>query len=65
MQGTVATFDPDTRSGTVLLDDGARLEFPPAAFDASGLRLLRLGQRVRIEHDPAGRVVRVTLTTFP
>ena len=37
MQGTVATFDEDTRTGTVLLDDGAQLHFPAAAFDASGI----------------------------
>jgi 2-phospho-L-lactate guanylyltransferase len=48
MQGTVASFDPDVRSGTVLLDDGTELIFPAAAFDASGLRLLRQGQRVRL-----------------
>jgi cold shock CspA family protein len=49
MQGTVATFDPDTRSGTLLLDDGTRLPFGAEAFDRSGLRLLRLGQRLSIE----------------
>jgi 2-phospho-L-lactate guanylyltransferase len=64
MQGTVASFDPSVRSGTLLLDDGTRLEFPPAAFDASGLRLLRLGQRVRVERAADGRVSRVTLVTF-
>lgn len=64
MQGTVATYDPKTRSGTLLLDDGTELTFPAAAFDASGLRLLRLGQRVRVEHDESGRIVRVTLPTF-
>ncbi|MFY1633368.1 cold-shock protein [Solwaraspora sp. WMMB335] len=64
MQGTVATYDSATRSGTVLLDDGAELAFPAAAFDASGLRLLRLGQRVRIEHDESGHVKRITLPTF-
>ena len=55
MQGTVATFDAATRSGSLLLDDGTELRFPAAAFDASGLRLLRLGQRVRIEHRPRRR----------
>jgi 2-phospho-L-lactate guanylyltransferase len=48
-QGTVASFDPARRSGTVLLDDGTQLGFDAPAFDASGLRLLRLGQRVRLE----------------
>lgn len=64
MQGTVATYDPSTRSGVLLLDDGTELAFPARAFDASGLRLLRLGQRVRIERDAAGEVVRVTLPTM-
>jgi hypothetical protein len=64
MQGTVATFDPVTRTGTLLLDDGTELAFPAAAFDASGLRLLRLGQRVRVEHDDSGQIKRITLPTF-
>ena len=61
MQGTVATFDAQTRSGTLLLDDGSELSFPAAAFDASGLRLLRLGQRVTIAADPGGTVTKVEL----
>ncbi|HET6214514.1 MAG TPA: cold-shock protein [Micromonosporaceae bacterium] len=65
MQGTVASYDPDLRSGTLLLDDGSEVRFDEAAFDASGLRLLRLGQRLRIEHDQSGRIVRVTLPTMP
>lgn len=65
MQGTVATFDTQTRSGTLLLDDGTEVEFDTAAFDASGLRLLRLGQRLRVEYDGTGAVRRVTLPTLP
>lgn len=64
MQGTVAIYDPRTRSGTLLLDDGRQVPFPPAAFDASGLRLLRLGQRVRVEHDADGAVTRIALITM-
>jgi len=64
VQGTVATFDESSRSSTVLLDDGSRVEVPPAAFDVSGLRMLRLGQRVRLEHDADGRVVRIALITM-
>ncbi|GHJ13441.1 hypothetical protein TPA0908_14360 [Micromonospora sp. AKA38] len=64
MQGTVATYDASTRSGVLLLDDGTELAFPARAFDASGLRLLRLGQRVRVERDAAGEVTRVTLPTM-
>ena len=61
MQGTIATFDPDTRSGTLLLDDGTELAFGAPAFDRSGLRLLRLGQRVAVESEPYGVVRRVAI----
>jgi len=64
MQGTVATYDPETRSGTLLLDDGTEIAYPPEAFAGSGLRLLRLGQRVRIDRDESGQVTRLTLPTF-
>jgi cold shock CspA family protein len=64
MQGTVATFDDATHTGTILLDDGVEVTFPAAAFDASGLRHLRLGQRVRLDHDDVGTITKVTLPTF-
>ncbi len=63
-QATVATFDPGTGAGTVLLDDGRPESFDGAAFAAGGLRLLRLGQRVRLEYGE-GRVVRITIATLP
>jgi len=68
MQATAFTYDPETRGGSVLLDDGTPLEFDAAAFDAGRLRLLRPGQRVRIRTEGSGadrRVVFVTLQTFP
>lgn len=49
MQATVSTYDPATSGGTVLLDDGVQLGFSAEALAGSGLRLLRPGQRVRIE----------------
>lgn len=64
MQGTVATFDPDTRSGTVLLDDGREIRFSSAAFDASGLRLLRFGQRVQLTADGSGTVTLINIPTL-
>lgn len=63
MQGTVARFD-EAGSGSVLLDDGTPVEFDADAFGASGLRHLRLGQRVRLDVDAAGRVCRLTLITM-
>ncbi len=68
MQATAYTYDPETRCGSVLLDDGTPLPFDAAAFDAGGLQLLRAGQRVRIRTESSGgdrRVVFVTLQTFP
>ena len=59
MQGTVATYDPRSRAGTLLLDDGTELVFDADAFQRSGLRLLRLGQRVEIETEVTGGVHRV------
>jgi 2-phospho-L-lactate guanylyltransferase len=64
-QGTVAEFDPETQAGSVLRDDGTSVGFLGPAFAASGLRFLRPGQRVRIDRDADGRVLRVTLLTLP
>jgi 2-phospho-L-lactate/phosphoenolpyruvate guanylyltransferase len=67
VQATVADFLPDG-SGSVLLDDGTRLEFAPAAFAASGLRLLRSGQRVKLRTEGSGaerRVTALTIATLP
>ena len=49
MQGTVKEFSEETRSGSVILDDGTVLPLPAATFSKSGLRKLAFGQRVRIE----------------
>jgi 2-phospho-L-lactate guanylyltransferase len=65
VQATVRRFDARSREGDVLLDDGSVVEFGAAAFDASGLRLLRLGQRVRLRLDPSGRVAFLTIATLP
>jgi len=49
MQATVHTFDEETRSGSVLLDDGRERPFDSDVFAKSALRHLRSGQRVSIE----------------
>ncbi|MEV7868100.1 hypothetical protein AB0P17_18800 [Streptomyces sp. NPDC088124] len=68
MQATSYTYDSETRCGSVLLDDGTPVEFDAAAFDAGGLRLLRVGQRVRIETESTGEAggapFRITLVTL-
>lgn len=61
MQATVRSWDPGTRAGTVLLDDGAVL-----AFDGSAVQVLalRLGQRVRLRLD-SDAVTALTIATLP
>jgi len=58
-QGSVHTFDLTDGSGSVLLDDGTEVAFAPEAFERSGLRLLRPGQRVSLDRDAAGAITRV------
>jgi hypothetical protein len=65
VQATVREFDPATGSGSVFLDDGSVCPFGPAAFAASGLRLLRRGQRVAIRRGPTGAVTALALATLP
>jgi 2-phospho-L-lactate guanylyltransferase len=65
VQATVRSFDPRTHTGDVLLDDGRALTFPARAFEASGLRLLRLGQRVRLRLAPDGTIEFLTIATLP
>ncbi|WP_228989954.1 hypothetical protein [Streptomyces sp. DH8] len=64
MQATSYTYDPHTRCGSVLLDDGTPVEFDAAAFDAGGLLLLRPGQRVRVEGEGEGAALRISLVTL-
>ena len=67
MQATVSQFDDGTRSGAVLLDDGVELAFDAHALVGTGLRLLRPGQRVRLElSDAAGerRIDRLQILTL-
>ncbi|MFE6936767.1 hypothetical protein ACFVDT_32580 [Streptomyces sp. NPDC057699] len=64
MQATSFTYDSETRTGSVLLDDGTPVDFDAAAFDAGGLRLLRPGQRVRIETEGEAGSLRITLVTL-
>lgn len=56
MQATVETYDQPTASGSVLTDEGERLEFGQAAIEGGHLRHVRPGQRVHIDLDPEGTV---------
>lgn len=59
-QGTVKSFDPATGETVVLDDQLNELQVDREAFAASGLRELRLGQRVRFELESEGDRERVT-----
>jgi cold shock CspA family protein len=48
-QGTVKDFDPVTNTGTVMLDTKEEVPVDAETFAISGLRELRLGQRVTFE----------------
>jgi cold shock CspA family protein len=65
MQGTVRGFDASSGEGSVFLDDGTVCAFAPEVFAASGLRLLRAGQRVSIRLGPDGTVSALALATLP
>ncbi len=65
MQATVREFDAESSSGTVFLDDGRVCPFGAEVFAASGLRLLRRGQRVAIRCGPAGTITALALATLP
>jgi hypothetical protein len=58
---TVRSWDPESRGGTVLLDDGQVLAFPG---DALQIRALRVGQRVHLRLTGA-EVVALTIATLP
>jgi len=49
VQASVHRFDPQTGEGSLLLDDGVEVPFDAEAFARSGLRLLRVGQRLTVE----------------
>jgi hypothetical protein len=65
MQATVREFDATNGSGSVFFDDGTVGGFGPEVFAASGLRLLRRGQRVAIRRDPSGAITALNLATLP
>jgi len=65
IQATVADFEPVGRTGRVLLADRTYAAFGPDAFDPSGLRLLRSGQRVAVRLRDDGTVDAIGLPTLP
>lgn len=62
MQGVVKAFDPESRTGTLLVETTlVDIDFDSAAFDATQFRFLRQGQRLVFETDDRGLAVNLRL----
>ena len=48
-QGTVRDFDDAERTGTLLTDDRTEVNIDPTSVEGSGIRYLRIGQRVKFD----------------
>jgi cold shock CspA family protein len=63
-QGTIRSFDPETHSGSLLDDSLDELRFGARAVQASGLRELRIGQRVRFTLDADRAVATLNIVSL-
>ena len=46
-QGTIKDYDPQSRTGSLLMDDRSEVAIDPSSTEGSGhIRYLRIGQRV-------------------
>jgi 2-phospho-L-lactate guanylyltransferase len=64
MQGTVKTYDPESRGGVLLTDDAVEVAFDAKGMEGSSLRLLRVGQRIDfqtedIDGQPVARSLKI------
>jgi 2-phospho-L-lactate guanylyltransferase len=48
-QGTIKEFDEEARAGTLLTDDRLEVKIDATSLEGAGIRLLRLGQRVKFD----------------
>jgi hypothetical protein len=68
LQGTVKSFDPQSKETVVLTDQRVEYTVPPETFRRSGLLRLTLGQRVKFNVEGEGdnaRVTYVNILTLP
>jgi cold shock CspA family protein len=57
-QGTIRDYDIENRAGSLLMDDRTEVWIDPTSLEGSGVRYLRIGQRVVFDlADEAGRKV--------
>ncbi|WBQ07589.1 hypothetical protein [Kribbella sp. CA-293567] len=64
MQATVSRYDAETASGAVLTDTGIELPFDAEALTRTPVRLLRLGQRVRLVTTGSGASLTISEVHF-
>jgi hypothetical protein len=64
MQATVSRYDAATASGAVLTDTGIELPFDAEALTGTPVRLLRLGQRVRLTTTGSGAGLAISEVHF-
>ena len=61
-QGTVRDFDIEGRTGSLLMEDRTEVAIDPNSLEGAGIRMLRIGQRVRFDLvEEGGRKVARTL----
>jgi cold shock CspA family protein len=61
-QGTVKDFDEQDRTGSLLMEDRTEVQIDATSTEGSGLRFLRIGQRVRFDLiEEGGRKIARTL----
>jgi cold shock CspA family protein len=63
-QGTIRSFDHATRTGSLLDDALDEHRFEGRVIDASGLRELRIGQRVRFTLSPDARIATLNIVSL-
>lgn len=57
-QGTIKEFDIEERTGSLLQDDRTEVAIDASSLEGSGVRYLRIGQRVSFDvADQDGRMV--------
>jgi cold shock CspA family protein len=66
-QGTIKIYDETSHSGVIMDDQKRELAFDAESFRHSGVRLFRIGQRVKYQlvgHDERAQVRDLTLVTL-
>jgi cold shock CspA family protein len=48
-QGTIKEFDIDERTGSLLMEDRTEVRIDATSVEGSGIRTLRIGQRVKFD----------------